>query len=141
MLEGNAEVRKTDMPEDMQSHAVELAYNALDLYEVSDFRSLITLRSAKQKVDEAYGTAWHCVVGKNFGSSITHFSGSFICLHVETKEFLVFKDCKNSKQGRSWEYCRLKAQKVIRSTSTKTSWNSANASCFSILERNQILLN
>ncbi|TQE10941.1 hypothetical protein C1H46_003514 [Malus baccata] len=108
MLEGNAEVRETDIPDDMQSHAIELAYNALDLYE------LITLRSAKQKVDEAYGTAWYCVVGKNFGSSITHFSGSFIFLHVETKEFLVFKDCKNSKQGRSWEYCRLKAQKVMR---------------------------
>ncbi|TQD94477.1 hypothetical protein C1H46_019898 [Malus baccata] len=98
MLEGKAEVRETDMPDDMQNHAMELAYKALDLHEVSDFRSVA--HYIKQKFDEAYGTAWHCVVGKNFGSCITHLSGSFIFFHVETTEFLVFKDCKNSTESR-----------------------------------------
>lgn len=40
MLEGKAVVRETDMPTLMQSHAMELAYKALDLHEVSDCRSI-----------------------------------------------------------------------------------------------------
>lgn len=40
MLEGKAVVRETDMPILMQSHVMELAYKALDLYEVSDCRSI-----------------------------------------------------------------------------------------------------
>ena len=40
MLEGKAVVRETDMPEAMQSHVMELAYEALDLHEVSDFQSI-----------------------------------------------------------------------------------------------------
>ncbi|KAF4360723.1 hypothetical protein F8388_016510 [Cannabis sativa] len=28
------------------------------------------------KVDEAYGPAWNCVVGKEFGSCITHLTGN-----------------------------------------------------------------
>lgn len=40
MLEGKAVVRETDMPEEMQSRVMELAYQALDLHEVSDCQSI-----------------------------------------------------------------------------------------------------
>lgn len=40
MLEGKAVIRESDMPEMMQSHAMELAYQALDLHEVSDCKSI-----------------------------------------------------------------------------------------------------
>lgn len=40
MLEGKAAVRETDMPEAMQNHVMELAYQALDLHEVSDCQSI-----------------------------------------------------------------------------------------------------
>ncbi|WJZ93400.1 hypothetical protein VitviT2T_012344 [Vitis vinifera] len=49
----------------------------------------------RQKFDEAYGPAWHCVVGVDFGSCITHLCGNFIFFRVETMEFLVFKDGKD----------------------------------------------
>ncbi|PRQ43104.1 putative dynein ATPase [Rosa chinensis] len=98
MLEGKAVVRETDMPTLMQSHAMELAYKALDLHEVSDCRSIA--HYIKQKFDEAYGPAWHCVVGKDFGSCITHFCGSFIFFHVEMMEFLIFKDGRESSESR-----------------------------------------
>ncbi|XP_022766212.1 dynein light chain 1, cytoplasmic-like [Durio zibethinus] len=90
MLEGKAVVRETDMPEEMQSRVMELAYQALDLHEVSDCQSIA--HYIKQKFDEAYGTAWHCVVGKDFGSCISHLCGTFIFFHVEKMEFLIFKD-------------------------------------------------
>lgn len=40
MLEGKAVIRESDMPEMIQSHAMELAYQALDLHEVSDCQSI-----------------------------------------------------------------------------------------------------
>ncbi|XP_059647117.1 uncharacterized protein LOC132293595 [Cornus florida] len=93
MLEGKAIVRETDMPKEMQSQVMELAYQALDLHEVSDCQSIA--HHIKQKLDEAYGPAWHCVVGKDFGSCISHLCGSFIFFCVEMMEFLVFKDGKD----------------------------------------------
>ncbi|CAK7342770.1 unnamed protein product [Dovyalis caffra] len=77
MLEGKVVLCETDVPEQMQSHVMELAYQALDVHE---------------KFDEAYGPACHCVVGKDFGSSITHLCRSFIFFRVEKMEFLIFKD-------------------------------------------------
>ncbi|RWR86156.1 putative dynein light chain [Cinnamomum micranthum f. kanehirae] len=93
MLEGKAVIRESDMPEMIQSHAMELAYQALDLHEVSDCQSIAQF--LKQNFDETYGPAWHCVVGVDFGSCITHLCGSFIFFHVEMMEFLVFKDGKD----------------------------------------------
>ncbi|KAL0555606.1 hypothetical protein IC582_009557 [Cucumis melo] len=90
MLEGKAVVRETDMPQGIQSHVLELAYKALDQHEVSDCQSIAHF--IKQRFDEAYGPAWHCVAGKAFGGCITHLCGSFIFFHVDTMEFLVFKD-------------------------------------------------
>lgn len=52
------------------------------------------LRKA-QNLDEAFGSAWHCVVGKDFGCCITHLGGSFIFFRVEMMEFLIFKDEKD----------------------------------------------
>ncbi|KAL5809233.1 hypothetical protein ACOSQ3_029924 [Xanthoceras sorbifolium] len=98
MLEGKAVVRETDMPEELQSHVTELAYQALDLHEVSDCQSIA--RYIKQKFDEVYGPAWHCVVGKDFGSCITHLCGSFIFFRVEMMEFLVFKDGNNFSESK-----------------------------------------
>ncbi|KAK7256803.1 hypothetical protein RIF29_30303 [Crotalaria pallida] len=98
MLEGKAVVRETDMPENIQNHVMELAHQALDAHEVFDCQSIA--HYIKQKLDEAYGPAWNSVVGKDFGSCITHLSGSFIFFRVEMMEFLIFKDGKDFSQSR-----------------------------------------
>lgn len=56
--------------------------------------------TAKQKFDDAYGPAWHCVVGKDFGCCITHLSGSFIFFRVEMMEFLIFKDGRDFSESK-----------------------------------------
>ncbi|KAI6698345.1 hypothetical protein NL676_018464 [Syzygium grande] len=93
MLEGRAVVRETDMTEAMRSHGMDLAYQALDLHESSDCQAIA--HHIKQKFDEAYGPSWHSVVGKDFGSCITHLCGCFIFFHIDTMEFLIFKDGKD----------------------------------------------
>ncbi|KAI4324450.1 hypothetical protein MLD38_029939 [Melastoma candidum] len=98
MLEGRAVVRETDMSPDMQAFVMDLAYRALDLHEASDCQSIACY--IKQKLDEAGGQTWHCVVGRDFGSCITHLCGSFIFFHVEMMEFLIFKDGKELNESK-----------------------------------------
>ncbi|OIW07502.1 hypothetical protein TanjilG_14448 [Lupinus angustifolius] len=93
MLEGKGVVRETDMSEMMQKQVMELAHQALDAHEVFDSQSIA--HYIKKKLDEAYGPAWNSVVGKDFGSCITHLCGSFIFFRVEMMEFLIFKDGKD----------------------------------------------
>ncbi|KAG6596387.1 hypothetical protein SDJN03_09567, partial [Cucurbita argyrosperma subsp. sororia] len=56
------------------------------------FPTLNPLHVSSNRLDEAYGPAWQCVVGKAFGGCITHVCGTFISFHVDTMEFLIFKD-------------------------------------------------
>ncbi|KAK2360862.1 Dynein light chain type 1 family protein [Trifolium repens] len=98
MLEGKGVVRETDMAEEMQNKVMELAHQALDAHEVSDCQSIAHF--IKQKLDETYGPAWNSVVGNDFGSCITHMSGSFIFFRVEMMEFLIFKDGKEFTENR-----------------------------------------
>lgn len=56
------------MPEEMQERAVELAKNALSQQQ----SPRETAGAVKKEFDRIYGPAWHCIVGKAFGSFVTH---------------------------------------------------------------------
>lgn len=117
MLEGKAKIQDTDMPLKMQSQATSCASYALDLFDVTDCKSiaahikrvcirlqislLLVLRFDQflfiyfsvilQEFDERYGPGWQCVVGSNFGCFFTHKQGTFIYFSLEKLCFLVFK--------------------------------------------------
>lgn len=64
----SATIKNVDMAEEMQQEAIELASQALNKYNIEkDIAAHI-----KKQFDNKYGTTWHCVVGKNFGSYVTH---------------------------------------------------------------------
>lgn len=44
-----------------------------------------------QEFDSLYGPAWHCVVGKSFGSFVSHSPGGFVYFSVDSFSFLLFK--------------------------------------------------
>lgn len=46
-----------------------------------------------QEFDSAYGPAWHCVVGKSFGSFVTHSPGGFVYFSLDDSllSVLLFK--------------------------------------------------
>ncbi|CAM8917214.1 unnamed protein product [Rhodiola kirilowii] len=89
MLEGKALVQDSDMPWKMQVQATSAAYEALDLYDVFDCKSIAA--HIKKVFDKMYGGGWQCVVGCNFGCFFTHSKGSFIYFTLETLNFLIFK--------------------------------------------------
>lgn len=45
----------------------------------------------KKEFDKKYGPTWHCVVGRNFGSYVTHETKHFIYFYLGQVAILLFK--------------------------------------------------
>ncbi|KAL2635420.1 hypothetical protein R1flu_006899 [Riccia fluitans] len=84
ILERKAIIKNADMTEDMQQDAIECATQALDKYNVEkDIAAYI-----KKEFDKKYNPTWHCIVGRNFGSYVTH----------ETKHFVIVSSAEKGHQ-------------------------------------------
>ena len=45
----------------------------------------------KKEFDKKYGPTWHCVVGRNFGSYVTHETKNFVYFYLGQVAVLLFK--------------------------------------------------
>ncbi|KVI11641.1 uncharacterized protein LOC112507882 [Cynara cardunculus var. scolymus] len=79
----------TDMPTFMQIHAFRCARNTFDSLEKFSPKQIAL--NLKKEFDKIYGPAWHCIVGLNFGSFVTHATGCFLYFSMEKLYVLVFK--------------------------------------------------
>lgn len=86
-------VKNVDMAEEMQQESIDVASAALEKYTIEkDIAAQI-----KKEFDKRHGPTWHVVVGKNFGSYVTHgkhfvfrSNPSSETLVPETKHFIYF---------------------------------------------------
>ncbi|TIA83271.1 hypothetical protein E3P98_00883 [Wallemia ichthyophaga] len=68
------------MSQELQQSAIDITSNALEKYNIEkDIASFI-----KKEFDRVHGATWHVVVGKSFGSFVTHD----IFLHGNLNGFL-----------------------------------------------------
>ena len=68
MTDRKAVIKNADMSEEMQQDAVDCATQAMEKYNIEkDIAAYI-----KREFDKKYNPTWHCVVGRNFGSYVTH---------------------------------------------------------------------
>ncbi|CAG8693150.1 12490_t:CDS:2 [Dentiscutata erythropus] len=68
MTDNKLVIKNVDMSEDMQQEALDCANTALEKHSIEkDIAAYI-----KREFDKKYGTTWHCIVGRNFGSYVTH---------------------------------------------------------------------
>ncbi|CAH8481155.1 unnamed protein product [Schistosoma guineensis] len=82
-----AVVKNADMSDDMQQCAVDIAAQAMIEYNIEkDIAAYI-----KKHFDKNYGPTWHCVVGKNFGSYVTHETNNFIYFYLQNVAVQLFK--------------------------------------------------
>ena len=81
-------VKNADMPEDMRNEAIEIALRGLSVPGTIERN---VARLLKEEFDKRYSPTWHCIVGTNFGSWITHDSGCFLSLGIGAVEVLLFK--------------------------------------------------
>ena len=77
--ERKAIIKNSDMTEDMQQ--------AIDSYNIEkDIACYI-----KKEFDRKHNPTWHCVVGRNFGSYVTHETKHFIYFYLGQIAVLLFK--------------------------------------------------
>ncbi|VDO05894.1 unnamed protein product [Rodentolepis nana] len=87
MAERKAVVKNADMTEDMQSDAVSIAGQALEKFNIEkDIAAYI-----KKEFDKKHSPTWHCIVGRNFGSYVTHETNHFIYFYLGQVAILLFK--------------------------------------------------
>ncbi|KAJ4722146.1 Dynein light chain [Melia azedarach] len=80
-------IKSADMKEDMQKEAVDIAIAAFEKNSVEkDVAERI-----KKEFDKKHGPTWHCIVGSNFGSYVTHETNHFVYFYLDQKAVLLFK--------------------------------------------------
>ena len=78
MSDRKAVIKNADMAEDMQQDAIDCATQALEKYNIEkDIAAFI-----KKEFDKKYNPTWHCIVGRNFGSYVTHEAKHFIYFYL-----------------------------------------------------------
>lgn len=83
----SAEVKVAQMPEEMQEQAFKYAREALVKHSIEkDVAQFV-----KMKFDEEHKGTWHCIVGRNFGCSITHDTEFLVFFTIDQMNFLLFK--------------------------------------------------
>lgn len=104
MSERKAVIKNADMSDEMQQvrwfsslvrrlilqaiqDAIDCATQALEKYNIEkDIAAYI-----KKEFDKKYNPTWHCIVGRNFGSYVTHETKHFIYFYLGQVAILLFK--------------------------------------------------
>ena len=92
-------IKCSDMPEKIQLEAISQAIQAYfrnppnDPENPSDSYMKIA-EEIKREFDHKYKKTWHCIVGENFGSFVTHESKTFIFFEIAGISILLFKSAK-----------------------------------------------
>ncbi len=87
MADKKAVIKNADMSEEMQNEVIELTNQALEKFSIEkDIAAFI-----KKECDKKYNPTWHCIVGRNFGSYVTHETKHFIYFYMGQVAILLFK--------------------------------------------------
>lgn len=93
----NPIIKDSDMTPEMQQKAFQWAEEALCLFQVKEngYVKRIDEKNVagyiKKKFDRMYHPTWHCIVGKNFASYVTHQTECFTYFYTQTIAILLFK--------------------------------------------------
>ncbi|CAH8475445.1 unnamed protein product [Schistosoma haematobium] len=87
MIEHKAVIKNTNMSTKMQEDAIDVTSDALDKYELE----MHIAEHVKKEFDIKYNPIWHCIVGRNFGSYVTHETNNFIYFYLDDRAVLLFK--------------------------------------------------
>ncbi|KAI3907465.1 hypothetical protein MKW92_023650 [Papaver armeniacum] len=93
-IELNITVRSANMHVAMQEKAFVFARKLLPVNKSNTNQKPTPTKIAlaiKKEFDASYGPAWHCIVGKSFGSFVTHSPGGFLYFSIDNLYLLLFK--------------------------------------------------
>lgn len=80
-------IKNVDMKEEIQQDVVDCVAQAMEKFTVEkDIAATV-----KKEMDKKYPGSWHVIVGRNFGSYVTHETGYFMYLYMGQLAILCFK--------------------------------------------------
>eukprot|EP00300_Choanocystis_sp_HF-7_P033215 c45514_g1_i1.p2 GENE.c45514_g1_i1~~c45514_g1_i1.p2 ORF type:complete len:104 (+),score=27.02 c45514_g1_i1:42-314(+) len=85
--EMKAVIKNADMSEEMQQEVVDVATTAMERFNVEKDIAM----HIKKEFDKKYNPTWHCIVGRNFGSYVTHETKHFVYFYLGQLAILLFK--------------------------------------------------
>ncbi|RWS03117.1 uncharacterized protein B4U79_14488 [Dinothrombium tinctorium] len=85
--EETIKVEAAEMPLSMQRMAITAALEACRMHRTEKKIA----ETIKQKFDEHFGVSWHCIVGRNWGSCVTHSKQCYIRLLYKKLTILLYK--------------------------------------------------
>jgi len=87
MSERKAVIKCADMSKEMQQDAVDCATQALERFNFwKDIAAYII-----KEFDKKYNPTWQCIVGRDFGSCMTHENQHFIYFCLGQEAIILFK--------------------------------------------------
>ncbi len=80
-------IKALDMVEEMKDDAIKITKEAFAECKLE--RDIA--RHIKVKFDKKFNPTWHCIVGKSFGSFVTHETKHFIYFYIDDIAVLLWK--------------------------------------------------
>lgn len=80
-------IQASDMSVEMQKAAVASATQAIKLYTAEKHIA----ESIKQDFDQLYHPTWHCIVGRNWGSCVTHSKQCYVRLAYKDMTIMLYR--------------------------------------------------
>merc|ERR1711976_544363 len=81
-------VKVGDMEDEMKEEAVHIALESIKKFSIE--RDIA--EEIKKHFDTKYQPAWHCIVGKDFGSFVTHETKSFLFVTINDLNVMLWKN-------------------------------------------------
>uniref|UniRef100_A0A7E4VCC1 Dynein light chain n=1 Tax=Panagrellus redivivus TaxID=6233 RepID=A0A7E4VCC1_PANRE len=81
------EIKETDMSPDMVKTVVDIVRIARQIH----FLDKDVAAHVKDKIEDIYGSPWHVVVGKSFGSRVSYEANYFMLLKINNINVMIFK--------------------------------------------------
>jgi dynein light chain LC8-type len=82
-------VKSTDLPANYEEEMIHLVRAAFRKYEITNQRELAGF--LKRSADKSFAPCWHCIVGRQFSSYVTHEMNGFIYFTKGPLSILLFK--------------------------------------------------
>jgi len=82
-------VKSTDLPATYEQEMINLVRTAFQKYEITNQRELAGF--LKRAADKTFAPCWHCIVGRQFSSYVTHEMNGFIYFTKGPLSILLFK--------------------------------------------------
>jgi len=83
---GRPIIKSADMTQEMQDEVIEITQHSMQLNVEKDIAQNI-----KVELDKKYGPYWHVIVGKSFGSFVSHETKSYLYFSIDQHSILIFR--------------------------------------------------